>query len=166
MNRGARYFRPDSRDPRKQVETRLNHCLTPRCRALVDKQKSHSPYCSKCASRRFAEKHPLKYSFNNLRHRAKQRGHKFLLTFAQYELFALKSGYAVGKGKSRDSLSIDRIDNDGPYSVDNIKCETVSYNSMKGTRKQFVPFFMRQQENVSFQPTAEDLASVQNQLSE
>jgi hypothetical protein len=103
-------------------------CRTPRCRGRTHKT-NHSPFCSKCASRRFAQKHPLKYAFKNLRNRAKQRGHAFQLTFEQYEKFARETGYAEQKGKTKYSLSIDRRDPSLGYRADNIRAVTLSLNS-------------------------------------
>jgi hypothetical protein len=166
MKAGAIYERPDGRANKKMVATSKNYCLTERCRGLVHKKKEHSPFCAKCRTRRFAKKFPLKYSFNNLRKRAKERGHGFDLSFGEYESFALRSGYDTGKGKTPDSLSIDRIANDGPYKVGNIRVLTLSFNSMKAAKKSFVPFFANQIENQAYQPTAEEIEAIQKQLAE
>ena len=48
MKNGARYMRPDSRDPRKMVETRFNYCLTQFCHRIIDRKKNRSPYCPHC----------------------------------------------------------------------------------------------------------------------
>ena len=71
----------------------------------------------------------MHYSFNKLRNRAKERGHAFHLTYEQYEQFALSSGYAERKGKTAESFSINRIDPERGYEVDNIECITLSENS-------------------------------------
>jgi hypothetical protein len=91
----------------------MTKCRTKFCRGGTFKQH-HSPYCSKCRSRRFKERHPLKYSFGKLRARAKERGHAFTLTFADYEAFAKQTGYAELKGKTKHSLSINRRTNSNP----------------------------------------------------
>lgn len=106
----------------------LPKCQTKFCRGLV-LPTSHSPYCGKCRSRRFKERHPLKYSFGKLRNRAKERGHAFTLTFEQYEQFAKQTGYAELKGKTKHSLSINRKRNGEGYHVDNIEAVTLSVNS-------------------------------------
>jgi hypothetical protein len=81
-------------------------CATKYCRRRVQKSEK-SPICSRCRARRWKERYPLRYSFNKLRWRAKERGHAFKLTFEQYERFALASGYAENKGKTAESFSID-----------------------------------------------------------
>jgi hypothetical protein len=103
-------------------------CATKFCRSKVQKTEK-SPICSRCRARRWKERYPLKYSFNKLRNRAGERGHEFLLTFEDYEKFALESGYAKRKGKTAESFSINRINPDRGYEVDNIECITLSENS-------------------------------------
>lgn len=161
MKNGQRYWRKDHRgDKYPMVDTGLNHCLTPLCRGKVNKKKEHSPYCTRCRRRHWKEKNPLKYSFGNLRRRARQRGKEFLLTFEEYREFAVKTDYARMKGKTSLSLSIDRINNDGPYAAWNIRAITLSENS----RKQFVPYFARQIESNNYEPSAEELAEIAAQL--
>lgn len=87
-----------------------------------------------------------------------------MLTFEEYRQFAIESGYAFLKGKNADCLSIDRIDNDGPYAAWNISAKTISMNARKGQRKQFVPFFARQFENEAYKPTAEEISAIEAQL--
>lgn len=109
-------------------------CLTKFCRGSVT-EAAKSPFCSRCRSRRFKERHPLKYFFNLLRSRAKERGKKFELTFPEYEAFCLRTNYHLLKGKTALSLSIDRENNDGPYSAANIRAITLREN----TRRNYVP---------------------------
>jgi hypothetical protein len=142
------------------VDTGLNYCLTPFCRNTLHRKRCHSPYCSKCRSRRWADKFPLHYAFKNLRVRARQRGKEFTLTREQYIEFAVKTDYAKLKGKTSLSLSIDRRDNSKGYTLENIQCLTLSEN----TRKQFVPFFAHQQENAAYQPSPEELAEIEARL--
>jgi hypothetical protein len=101
-------------------------CKTKRCR----NPKPHwRRFCRKCQWRQLKERDPLRYSFYHLKNRAKQRGHEFSLTFDQYKDFALKTGYFERKGKTAESLSINRIDNSRGYHADNIEAVTLSYNS-------------------------------------
>ena len=161
MKSGQKYFRPDSRgDKYPMVETKLHHCRTSRCRRTVDKKKEHSPFCWRCRFKIRMDQNPLLYYFGSLRRSAKRRGKDFSLTFEEYRDFAVKTDYAKLKGKSSLSLSIDRKDNSKGYSADNIQCLTIRENS----RKQFVPFFAHQQENIAHKPTEEEIAEVQNQL--
>ena len=92
-------------------------------------ESAHSPYCSKCRARRFKAAHPLKYAFGKLRNRAKERGKEFTLTFEEYHKFAVDSGYAELKGRTKHSLSIHRIDDARGYHIDNIGAVSVSLNN-------------------------------------
>ena len=104
----------------------MRRCKTRWCRGNA---RSHSPFCGKCFWRRLKEVNPLKYSFWKLKHRARERGHSFLLTFDEYKEFSIQSGYAEWKGKTAESLSINRIDPEKGYQKDNIEAVTLSYNS-------------------------------------
>lgn len=103
-------------------------CRTKFCRG-ISRKNGHSPFCAKCRTRRFKEAHPLKYSFNLLRNRARHRGHEFALTFEQYEKFAQDTSYDKLKGKHKYSLSIHRKDGGRGYCFDNIEAVTLSENS-------------------------------------
>ena len=110
-------------DPSVQMKCRTKFCRgTPAA-------SSKKPYCAKCSMRRWKEKHPEKYAFHKLRSRAKERGHKFTLTFEDYVRFARTTGYFEKKGKTAMSLSIDRIDPRRGYEPDNIRAMTLSMNS-------------------------------------
>lgn len=106
----------------------MKKCAIKFCRGNVTR-RNHSPYCSKCATRRFKESHPIKYAFNKLRCRARERGKEFSLTLDQYEQFCLETGYDKLKGKHSYSMSINRKNNALGYSIDNIESVTLSHNS-------------------------------------
>lgn len=92
--------------------------------------------CGSCRARIDKENRPLRMAFQKLKFRARERGHAFSLTFAQYEKFALESGYAELKGKTGQSLSIDRRDPSKGYEIGNLRAITLSEN----TRIRFLPF--------------------------
>jgi hypothetical protein len=116
-------------DSAEERNKRLNFC---RGRTTSG---GRSPLCSKCRARQWKERFPLRYSFHHLRNRARERGHTFEISFAQYKEFARSTGYADLKGKHSSSLSIHRIDNSIGYRADNISCVTMSENS----RLQYAP---------------------------
>lgn len=91
--------------------------------------------------REFKERYPLKYHFNLLKCGAKRRGKPVLLTFDEYQKLARESGYDEKRGKEANSLTLDRIDSEGPYSIDNLRVSTQSENSTKNNKKMFVPYF-------------------------
>jgi hypothetical protein len=102
-------------------------CATKNCRHRCA-ASGKSPYCARCRYRRFAAKFPLKAAFNNLRKRAKQRGHEFTLTYPEYQDFCYRTGYDILKGKQAFSLTIHRVDDSRGYSVDNIRAVRNSTN--------------------------------------
>lgn len=118
------------------AKSKFKKCETRYCRGVATKS-GRSPYCAKCRSSRWRAKHPITAHFHDLRNRAKQRGHEFTLTLADYEQFWHSSGYAEKHGKTAASLSIDRIDPSKGYIPGNVRAITLSENS----RRQFVPYF-------------------------
>lgn len=103
-------------------------CRTKFCRGVTSKT-GHSPYCSKCRSRKWKAVNPLRYSYIKLKNRAKERGHEFTLTFEDYQRFAVETGYDKLKGKEGHSLSINRKDATRGYHADNIEAISLSMNS-------------------------------------
>ncbi len=110
----------------------------------MSKQRCHTKYCkndpgngtfcSTCRSRHTREADPEKYCYHALKNNAKRRGHHFTLTLQQFKKFCFKTNYLVGKGRTKTSYSIDRIDNNKGYEMGNIRLLTVSDNSIKGTK--------------------------------
>ena len=66
-----------------------------------------------------------------LKHNAKRRQKEFDLTYEQFIEFCIETDYLVGKGKTKHSYSIDRIDNSKGYTLSNIRILTLSANSQK-----------------------------------
>lgn len=112
----------------------MKRCRTKRCRGRV-LPSARSPYCPACKHRRWKAKNPLRYFWNCLKSGARWRGIPFSLTFEQYRDFALSTGYFNRKGKTADSLSIDRIKDELGYEQGNLQVLTLAEN----TRKRFVP---------------------------
>lgn len=77
----------------------------------------------------------MRAAYCNLRTNAKRRGKEFDLTFEQFSQFCIESDYIRGKGKKSTSYSIDRINNDGGYTIDNIAVMELGHNSRKGTMR-------------------------------
>ena len=73
----------------------------------------------------------MHYAYKQLRNDARRRGKEFRLTREEYEAFALKSGYAMYKGRGAYFLSIDRKDPAKGYSADNIRAITKRANSAR-----------------------------------
>lgn len=137
-------------------------CRSVRCRGVVLLKSCHSPYCARCRMRRWKDKHPLKAAFHSLRGHAKERGKDFSLTFEQFHTFCLNTDYMKMRGRTTLSLHIDRKNNDEGYHAGNVQAITLIENN----RKQFVPYFANQQENINYEPTAEEIEEIQRQLAE
>lgn len=81
--------------------------------------------------RKYKQKNPEKYYFNILRTNAKRRRKEFILTIDEFIQFCKETGYLQNKGKRKESASIDRIDTNKGYSIDNIQVLSLSDNSIK-----------------------------------
>jgi len=104
----------------------MKKCKTEGCN---NQARKDSNYCYTCVIRRVRAKNPVKYIYNNLKFNAKRRGKEFTLTYEQFEQFCIETGYDKNRGQTPTSMSIDRIDNNRGYSIDNIRSITLSENS-------------------------------------
>lgn len=134
-------------------------CVTKFCRGVAY-ANAHSNKCAKCRSRQFAKNHPIAYAFSNLRNRAKQRGHVFKLTYAEYRGFWLSNGFDEKHGKEGFCLSIDRIKGDKGYVIGNVQAITLSLNS----RKEYVPFFKNKKDEEAAVKLAERKAEIAQEV--
>lgn len=110
-------------------------CETPRCR---NKHAKNKWSCHACYTRAFRFRNPLKYVYNTLKDNAKRRGKDFSLTFEEFSSFVKDTNYMDGRGRTKFDLSIDRRDNEHGYHAWNIRAITVSENSSKRNRIDFV----------------------------
>ena len=84
--------------------------------------------CYTCDARKARLRNPVRYAFKNLKASAAKRGIAFLLTFDQFAQWAKDTNYVALRGKDDTSLSCDRRDTNGPYSIDNIRIMTYAEN--------------------------------------
>lgn len=103
----------------------MKKCATKYCRKSAAKGKTK---CHSCIKKAYAERYPVRYAFNTLKQNAKRRGKSFELTLDQFEQFAIETDYMAGRGITKTSLHIDRIDPERGYSIDNIRVLTNSEN--------------------------------------
>jgi len=106
----------------------LKRCKAADCFRLQSKT-GKSGYCNPCRTARWKESDPFGYAFAKLKFRAKERGHEFKLTLLEYKQICHVSGYIEGKGKTGESLSLDRIDPKKGYEIGNLRVITLSANS-------------------------------------
>ena len=91
--------------------------------------------CWSCKKRKTYQNDPVKYCWVVLRNNAKRRGKEFTITLDFFRNFCYATDYMQNKGKTANSYSIDRIDNDKGYTPDNIRILTLADNSSKHTKK-------------------------------
>lgn len=109
-------------------------CATKFC---CNKKAKKSNYCNTCNHKKWKTKNDqnkMRYAYNNLKQNSKRRGKHFDLSFEQFQEFCYKTDYIRGVGKKSESYTIDRIDNNLGYTVDNIVCIPKGENSRKGTK--------------------------------
>lgn len=80
----------------------------------------------------------MKAAYDNLKWNAWRRGKPFTITFAYFQKFCFKTDYIAGKGRSKESYSVDcKIAIKG-YVPGNLQCLTLSDNAKKGVKKMLV----------------------------
>ena len=104
-------------------------CKTERCKK---KARTGGLYCSACATQRWKQANPIKYYYLKLKQSAKRRGKVFDIDPADWwEFFRANLDSFAKRGKLSESLTLDRIDSQGPYSIDNLQFLTNSENGFK-----------------------------------
>ena len=105
-------------------------CATPYCRNDARGKRPGSK-CSTCQKRAWREANPMRYAYNTLRTNARRRGKVCTLTYEEFEQFAVEVGYLKKKGVKQTCYHIDRIDETGGYTRDNIQLLTNRDNVIK-----------------------------------
>lgn len=106
------------KDYRKYKDVRTDRCNTIGC-----KNKPSGKFCGTCRARQSRLRDPIRYSYNNLKHRADERGVFFDLTLEQFKKFCYETKYIQKKGRTIGSHNVDRkIEGKFPgYTYDNIQ---------------------------------------------
>lgn len=100
----------------------------------MSKQSSSYKRKRREALRKWRAEHPIEYAYQTTKDNAKRRGKYFDLTLEQFKKFCRKNDYIGKKGKTRESLSIDCIENEEGYTAKNIRALPLGENSSKGTK--------------------------------
>lgn len=101
------------------------------------KRRKGKRICTTCDKRKWREKYKMKAAFQTLKYnttrRCKEQGRviPFTLTFEQFEKFCIKTKYMAGKGRSKESYTIDCIKEELGYTYENIQKLSKSDNSKK-----------------------------------
>jgi len=105
----------------------MKECATDICTNTAKRGR----YCFKCISRKRKEKDPVREAYHKLKSNAKRRGKYFDLTLEQFRCFCIKTKYISKRGRERDSYHIDREDESGGYTINNIQLLTNRDNVIK-----------------------------------
>lgn len=105
-------------------------CSNKNCHHLV---KGNQVLCGVCRVRKSRLLDPVRYSYQNVKHRANERNIPFTLELGWFREFCRATGYIENKGRTSESFSIDRIRNDHSigYTPDNIRVITKRDNILK-----------------------------------
>lgn len=110
----------------------MGKCAEPHCRKSAAPKKN---YCHKCRQAKWRANNPMRSSYKNLKDNAKRRGKEFTLTFEQFSKFAIEVNLIGKSGRHAEAYTVDRVDNEKGYTIDNIQMLTKSENSSKRDRK-------------------------------
>jgi hypothetical protein len=110
----------------------MHKCNTGTCKNYVRKKGGS---CNTCKSRSYRKKNPVRYAYQALKDNAKRRKKVFSISYEEFKSFCYAYDYIVGKGRRKESYTVDRIDNTKGYTVDNIRVITNSENAKKGCKR-------------------------------
>lgn len=100
--------------------------------------RDHGRLCHMHNLRAWRTRNPMKAAFTTLRDHALGKKREFSLSFEDFKILCIETGYVEGKGQSPENLSIDRIDFRHGYIPGNIRVTTVTINSRKGNHEKFI----------------------------
>lgn len=100
---------------------------TPYCRRCI--KLKHK--CPTCIKRSWRAKNVMRDTWHNLCSNARRRKIFCDLTFEQFKRFAVRTNYIAGKGRSKESYTIDRMKDEKGYTVGNIRRITNGANVKK-----------------------------------
>ncbi len=107
-----------------------NNCSVHRC----NKSVKGLGLCPNHYQQDWRKKNPINYAYHTLKENAKRRDKEFYLTYGQFRNFCSETGYIEMKGKNGTSFSIDRIDPEQGYHINNIRVLTLSANGTLGRK--------------------------------
>lgn len=92
-------------------------CATKNCRKPAKRGK----HCYSCKQNRYKENNPEYYAFYVMKNNAKRRGKIFKITFEDFLEVVVPAKYMKGKGRTANSLHLDRIREEECYVKGNIQ---------------------------------------------
>lgn len=95
---------------------------------------NHGRHCKTCISRRYRTRNPVRAAYNALKQNATRREIIFTITYEYFAQWCRRSDYMAGKGRTKESYTIDREKNELGYVPGNLQVLTNSQNARKGNR--------------------------------
>jgi hypothetical protein len=118
----------------KKKRQKDRQCKTKGCRRSA---RPHRTICNTCDKKIWRQKYPMKASFQSLRQNTRRREKiqgkpkPFTITFEDFKEFCYETEYMAGKGRNKNSHSVDCIVEELGYVRGNLQKLTVSENSLK-----------------------------------
>ncbi len=100
-------------------------------RGCKNERQGYRIFCGKHHMQQVRKNNPMRCCYTTLKSNAKRRNKAFAITFEYFQEFCIATDYIAGKGRTKDSYSIDCIDPRLGYIPGNIRRTTVSENSKK-----------------------------------
>jgi hypothetical protein len=107
-------------------------CRNPSPRAYSSDSKAGRT-CSKCKMRLWRANNPVQAAYANLKNNASRRGISFKLTLEQFAEWVAGTDYLQNRGRTAESLTVDRIDAERGYELGNLQILTNFENGLKGS---------------------------------
>lgn len=108
------------------------HCCAHGCKNEPVSKKGG--LCHKHYARKLREEDPVLVRWMQAKGKAKERNKPWDITLDQFRDFCNQTGYLIKKGRRGQNATIDRIDNNKGYTIDNIQLLTNRQNASKGDR--------------------------------
>lgn len=113
----------------------VRHCRNPAPRAY-DPDPKAGAICSKCKMRAWRANNPVRDAYANIKNSAHRRGITFRLTLQEFSEWVVATDYLQHRGRTAGSLTVDRIDSERGYELDNLQILANFENGLKGSYEQ------------------------------
>lgn len=105
-----------------------NKCITDKCKRS---REGNNATCRSCRYKKEKDNDLVAWSYRTLKANAKRRGKDFTLTLDQFREFCFETELMTNRGRKSLSFTVDRIENNKGYHIDNIQVLTLKDNLRK-----------------------------------
>ncbi len=109
----------------------MKRCSTLYCLGTPNKYRTK---CTKCRTREWREKNPVRAAYINWRNNARRRGKHFAVTFEYFVQWCNETNYIALKGVDANSMTIDCTDDYVGYIDGGFTMKTKAQNSKEGKK--------------------------------